>query len=75
MAFRARSVRNGESIVNYLLIIFAAMFVACEPVPPPKPTPKRETPFSRCVDTGGIPVTSAWDGRLTNCIFPPQEAR
>jgi hypothetical protein len=28
-----------------------------------------ESPIGRCQKLGGIPTTSAWDGRLTGCIF------
>ena len=28
-----------------------------------------ESPIGRCYKLGGMPTTSAWDGRLTGCIF------
>jgi hypothetical protein len=57
------------AVVAFFALVIAA--AANSPVPPAKPV-RRETPVTRCVDTGGIPVTSIWDGRLTNCIYPPQ---
>lgn len=26
----------------------------------------------KCLDAGGVPTTSAWDGRLTDCIILPK---
>ena len=34
-----------------------------------------ETNVSRCVNMGGLPVRSIWDGRLVDCIFQPSAAR
>lgn len=48
--------------------------VTAPPYVPPPPEPIKETPLSRCIDAGGIPTTSVWDGRLTGCIFPPAKA-
>ena len=36
----------------------------------PEGTVKPLTPEERCQALGGIIVTSVWDGRLKNCIFP-----
>ena len=35
----------------------------------------KETDVSRCVNMGGLPVRSIWDGRLVDCIFQPSAAR
>ena len=60
--------------VALVLIVLGALLPT-----PPKPLaplePERETPLSRCIDNGGIPVTSIWDGRVTNCIFPPERLK
>lgn len=29
--------------------------------------------IKRCLDTGGMPIRDTWDGRLANCIYPPQQ--
>jgi len=31
------------------------------------------TKIKRCLDTGGMPIRDTWDGRLANCIYPPQK--
>lgn len=56
------------SVLSFLVFAISQI----PPAPPPRP---RETPLSRCIDAGGIPTTSMWDGRLTNCIFPPASAK
>jgi hypothetical protein len=29
--------------------------------------------INQCRDSGGIPITSQWDGRLENCIYKPNK--
>lgn len=66
-------------VMPALGIMLMLMFLTSACIPPEaeqrkqKQEVQRETSFKRCLDTGGIPVTSIWDGRLTNCIFPPKE--
>jgi hypothetical protein len=31
----------------------------------------RDIDINLCRDSGGIPVTSVWDGGLSDCIYPP----
>ena len=31
-----------------------------------------KNPINICLAKGGIPMTSVWDGRLTDCVFAPQ---
>ena len=30
-----------------------------------------EVSVQRCIDAGGFPIRSTWDGRLANCQFIP----
>lgn len=30
---------------------------------------RNQTEIKKCTDLGGLPITSAWGGRLSNCII------
>lgn len=61
-----------------LLLLFILLLSACES--PSETirmieTQKRDTlSWQKCLDTGGIPIRSIWDGRLKDCKFPPKVA-
>lgn len=31
----------------------------------------RDKAVNACIAQGGVPITSAWDGRVLDCRFPP----
>lgn len=59
------------ALAMFALIIYGCVVDARRPSPPP--TPRAEAQFERCERLGGIPITSIWDGRLTDCILPPEK--
>lgn len=33
---------------------------------------RKAAEIKACTDAGGIAIRSTWDGRLADCIFPPE---
>lgn len=76
------AVRPPMKLIDYIIFVsigigagLVVLLLTRTPAPVAGPAPTRVTPVTRCIDTGGMPVTSIWDGRLTNCIFPPERSK
>lgn len=53
------------------IAIFVVIFAGCTPTIDTRHG-EEELKISKCFNTGGIPIRSKWDGRLSNCIYPPK---
>ena len=51
-----------------LLVLIASLFGCVET----KRDVQEEANVKRCVDMGGLPIRSIWDGRLVDCKFKPK---
>lgn len=63
--------------MKYLILLSCLTFAACDPIPEQKSAfeqqqAERAKDAQRCRDGGGIPITSAWDGRIIDCKAVPK---
>ncbi len=59
------------------VLVIAGLCIACEPRDEQKTAyeqqqSERAKDAQRCRDGGGIPITSAWDGRIIDCKAVPK---
>jgi hypothetical protein len=64
--------------MKYLLSLLLVVLISCGPTETERAYEggmigRRDKIIQSCIDRGGIPILSSWDGRLTGCIFPPKE--
>ena len=57
------------AIVAVLVLIIMSFTLDISEGPP---SDSKKPAIVKCEETGGVPITSSWDGRLVNCIYPPK---
>jgi hypothetical protein len=60
------------ALITGLIVIFLVAIVGSGPSKPAPSLLRWDIQAKSCIDAGGVPIRSAWDGELKTCEFPPE---